>query len=174
MYRNKQWLKTKYITEDLLMQDIADICGVQRQTISHWLKKFNISCRSHSERHKGRKNGRWKGGRQFHKAFKNGKGYIMITHNGKRRREHRVLMEKYLGRPLLRTEIIHHKDGNSLNNNLENLELFPSNSEHQRYEDALNIFAKQILFGSNKPLNHHELLSLFNKLLSKNGQDIST
>ena len=174
MYRNKQWLKNKYINKDLLMQDIADICNVQRQTISNWLKKFSIPCRSHSERHAGRLNGRWKGGRQFHKAFQSGKGYILIKHNGKRCREHRVLMEKHLKRQLLRSEVVHHKDGDSLNNNLENLQLFSSQSSHQRYEDILNIFAKQVLFGSHKLSNHQELLSLFKKLLSKNGQDIST
>lgn len=173
MYRNKQWLLDKYTIEDLRMQDIANICNTQRQTISNWLKKFNIPCRSHSERHAGRLNGRWKGGRQFHKAFKNGKGYILIKHNGKRCREHRVFMEKHLGRTLLRSEIIHHKDGNSLNNDLKNLQLFSSQTDHQRYEDALNIFAKQILFGSYKPSNHRKLLSLFKKILSKNGQDIS-
>ena len=174
MYRNQQWLKTKYITEDLLMQNIANLCGVQRQTISYWLKKFNIPCRSHSDRHKGTKNGRWKGGRQFHKAFKGGKGYILVLHNGKRYREHRLVVEKHLGRKLLKNEIVHHKDGNPINNNIRNLQLFPSLTEHQRFEDSLNVFAKKILFGKDKPNNHSKLLSLFKKVLSKNGQDIST
>lgn len=174
MYRNKQWLENKYFGENLLIKEIAGLCNVQRETISRWFKKFGIRGRSASQRHKGKWNGRWKGGRQFHKAFINGAGYILVSVNGKRVREHRVVMSKLLNRELLRGEVVHHKDGNSLNNNIDNLQLFPSQTSHQRYEDALNTFAKQILFGSNKPKNHQKLLSLFSKILSKNGQSFPT
>lgn len=36
---------------------------------------------------------------------------------------HRFLMAKHLGRPLLPGEVVMHKDGNRLNNELSNLEL---------------------------------------------------
>ena len=42
-------------------------------------------------------------------------------------------MEKKLGRKLKQKEVIHHKDGNTLNNNESNLELFSSQSEHARF-----------------------------------------
>jgi len=45
-------------------------------------------------------------------------------------KEHRYLMEKHIGRKLKPKEIVHHKDGNSLNNSLENLELVTNSSEH--------------------------------------------
>lgn len=37
--------------------------------------------------------------------------------------EHRYVMQCHVGRPLLRKETVHHKDGNRENNDLENLEL---------------------------------------------------
>ena len=43
--------------------------------------------------------------------------------------EHRIVMEEYLGRFLTANEIVHHKDTDTLNNNINNLELMTS-SEH--------------------------------------------
>lgn len=40
-------------------------------------------------------------------------------------------MEQVLGRPLLRNEVVHHKDGNGLNNAPENLELM-NQTDHVR------------------------------------------
>lgn len=172
MYHNKQWLKNKYFNEKLLMREIAILCNVQRETIAHWFKRFGFKGRSMSECHKGEWNGRYKTGKQIHTG-KSG-NYIMVQHNGKRVREHRLVMEQHLKRKLKFEETIHHKDGNTVNNNITNLQLFQTRSAHQRFENTLNTFAKQILFGSHKPLNHKELLLIFNNILSKNGQDIST
>lgn len=47
---------------------------------------------------------------------------------------HRKLMEKHIGRRLLRTEFVHHKDGNTMNNKIENLELLShGRTEHAKF-----------------------------------------
>ena len=45
-------------------------------------------------------------------------------------RKSRHLMEMKLGRKLVSGEVVHHIDGNPMNNRLENLELFSSHGDH--------------------------------------------
>lgn len=67
----------------------------------------------------------WKGGRKISNY-----GYVLIylpDHPNARPDgyifEHRLVMSNYLGRPLRDDEIVHHKDGNKLNNDISNLEI---------------------------------------------------
>ncbi len=57
------------------------------------------------------------------------RGYIHRYH---------LVAEKCLGRYLTKQEIIHHIDGNSLNDNPENLYLFSSHSEHRKFGHLKN------------------------------------
>ena len=52
-------------------------------------------------------------------------------------REHIIVMETVLGRKLKKKEVIHHKDGNKLNNSKNNLILFASSSAHMRFHHSL-------------------------------------
>lgn len=77
----------------------------------------------------------WKGGRRI----MNKAGYIGIyspTHPHKTRdwyvMEHRLVMEKKLGRYLKKTEYVHHINGKKNDNRIENLELMGSKKEHSR------------------------------------------
>lgn len=47
--------------------------------------------------------------------------------------EHKLVMEKFLGRYLTKVETVHHIDGNKLNNNINNLELFNNTGEHSKF-----------------------------------------
>ncbi len=65
----------------------------------------------------GDKNPFWKGGHYLNYA-----GYrrVRVSVN-MYELEHRIVMEKHLGRKLLKKEVVHHIDGNKLNNDISNL-----------------------------------------------------
>ena len=66
-------------------------------------------------------------------------GYDGTTYIGGRYvYEHRLLMEKKIGRLLRPGEIIHHKDGDRLNNNIENLELVDRLTHGHRHRSLPN------------------------------------
>jgi len=80
---------------------------------------------------KGKEHPSWKGGK-FNKAgyiisycpthqYANKQGYVL---------EHRLVMEKHLDRILDPKEVVHHLNGDTKDNRIENLRVFKSSSKH--------------------------------------------
>lgn len=63
--------------------------------------------------------------------------YKTIQINGKQLRLHRYLMEQKIGRKLNFNEVVHHIDGNKLNNNIDNLEII-SRGNHIKLHPEIN------------------------------------
>lgn len=90
------------------------------------------------------KNPMWKGGRiktagyiqiklpEHHHA--NNQGYVF---------EHILVIEKMLGRPINRGEIVHHCNQDRSDNRPYNLRLFPSIKEHTAYHHKINSMGKR-------------------------------
>jgi hypothetical protein len=59
-------------------------------------------------------------------------GRYYVTRHGRTLPRARAVMEDIVGRALSRAEVVHHIDGNPLNDDPGNLELLPSQSAHMR------------------------------------------
>jgi hypothetical protein len=86
---------------------------------------------------------------------KGSSGYVEIWVDGALKKEHRLVMEAHLGRPLLKSESVHHINGVRDDNRLENLELWSkSQPAGQRVVDKL-AWAREIvaLYGEAEQLH---------------------
>lgn len=73
----------------------------------------------------GERNASWVGGRMVDLD-----GYVLLQTRPTRVLEHRVVMERKLGRSLLPGEVVDHIDGITIHNDPSNLRLFSSNGDH--------------------------------------------
>ena len=81
-------------------------------------------------------------------SMKKQSGYIEITKGvNTGMLQHRVLMERHIGRKILSNEVVHHIDGNRSNNTMSNLELM-TRSDHARHH-ALENYSNRVINKSN-------------------------
>lgn len=105
----------------------------------------------HPECYQGSNNPAWNGGKRICN------GYILIHQpnhpfrdSGNYVSEHRVVVEKHIGRYLTRKEVVHHL-GEINDNRLHKLMAFSSNSAHMRFhKNPLNVKPEEIIFDGRK------------------------
>lgn len=106
-------------------KETAKFCSVSCGSKYKW--NHNVRVRnSFRHDHSGCKHPQWNGGRSV-----NSQGYVLIyspDHPYKDQRncvrEHRLVMERHIGRYLSPEEVVHHINGNHQDNRIENLQLF--------------------------------------------------
>lgn len=111
------------------------VCGnpfkVRPSRVKNNAKYCNYQCHQIGE---GRKGGQSRGEQMKHQS----RGVAYTKTSG--RHTHRVIAEQKLGRQLRNGEVVHHKDGNILNNHPDNLEILASQAVHVslHIKDMLN------------------------------------
>src|SRR5665811_1959404 len=126
IYSDKEWLTERYVNQKMSLREIAKICKSDFKTIHYWVRKFDLPRQPIGDR-KGKGSVHWKGG------VKKSYGYRLVTINGRYFPEHRIIAATVMKRGLRKGEVVHHIDINPLNNNPENLYVFPSQKEHKAY-----------------------------------------
>jgi hypothetical protein len=152
--RDKEHLHKLYVVDEMSARDIAQAHGVSKPTALRFLSAAGVPLR-HGSAAKDTKGYRRKMSGAAHPNYKDGKravvsgwGYRRVQLYGDERVGHRCttqgripehvfVFERFLGRPLTTKEVVHHVDFDRLNNSIENLMLFPSQSEHNRYHKFL-------------------------------------
>ena len=126
-------MRTWYEVERKTVAEIGALLGRSPKVVNKACKRFGFRMRRRGPK-SGPEHPGWRGGRTVDKA-----GYTLLyrpehpncNSNGYVR-EHRIVCEQILGRPLRREEVVHHKNDDPADNRPENLQVYDCNADHLR------------------------------------------
>lgn len=123
------------LAQGLTRREVAQRLGVTTRLVKRRIAEGGLKASTRGA-HPGERNPAWKGGRVIDKS-----GYVLLLrpdHPEANRhgyvREHRLVAEQMLGRPLLPGEKVHHRELPRSNNDPANLVIYDSNAAHLRAE----------------------------------------
>jgi len=131
-------IKKEHWEKNKSLRQIAKELGLTWGGLQWYLRTYNIQRRGRVESMNMVFDGHgpnWKGGRTIFRPAKKrsgyrGKSYVMLKRNGHPNAnirgyvyEHRYLMAEHIGRPIKANEIVHHKNGDTIDNRIANLEV---------------------------------------------------
>jgi hypothetical protein len=140
--------------------------GTKNQCVRAFLRE-NLPSWEVNKDTSGARNNHWKGGRSSINGYAliqqpdhphaNRHGYVL---------EHRLVMEKMIGRFLEPQEVVHHRNKNKQDNSPANLQLFSENSEHLKHEltgkvpnwtpDGLLRISQAVSLSNRRRKNNHQ------------------
>lgn len=182
---SKEFLEDLYINQKLTRRQISEQLGISHNKLNNWficldirLPEEELAIRVNGQdREHVMKFKRTQVRRQQQLAHKNTHkqyGYVLLynpshpfANNYGYNQEHRYVIESYLHRFLTLDEVVHHIDLDRSNNKIENLAMFPSDTEHisfhreverwgfylcgfrKKKPDSVIRFKQQVLWGGN-------------------------
>lgn len=120
----------KFYVSGLTAQQIAYHYGVYKQSVLTSLKRSGIERRKDWKRASGEDNGNWGGGTRTICGYL----YVHLPEHRLARKDgwvaiHRLKMDEKLTD---KKQVVHHIDGNKLNNEKSNLEVYENNGVHRQ------------------------------------------